>query len=71
MHATYARDLSKPQADFTLAVFALIAALFAVIMTCNAWARRKNLKKIDQAGKVAAVLAGAGDGTASRRDDRG
>lgn len=55
----YARDLSKPQADFTLAVFALIAAAFALTMTCSAWARRKNLKKIDQAGKAAVGDAGA------------
>ena len=54
----YARDLSKPQADFTLAVFALIAAAFALMMTFAAWARRKNLKKIDLAGKAAAA-AGA------------
>ncbi len=51
--ALYARDLSKPQADFTLAVVALSAALLALCMTFNAWARRKNLKKIDQAGKTA------------------
>ncbi len=33
----YARDLSKPQADFTLAVVALLAAVFALTMTCSAW----------------------------------
>jgi hypothetical protein len=66
----YARDLSKPQADFTLAVFALLAAVFALGMTFSAWARRKNLKKIDLAGKAAAASAGAhtaaGPGDAGR-----
>jgi len=54
----YARDLSKPQADFTLAVVALLAAVFAFLVTCSAWGRRKNLKKIDQAGRAAAAGAG-------------
>jgi Protein of unknown function (DUF2510) len=62
--ALYSRDLSKPQADFTLAVVALSAALLALCMTFNAWARRKNLKKIDQAGKAAARLAETGDNAA-------
>jgi Protein of unknown function (DUF2510) len=66
----YARDLSKPQADFTLAVAALCAAVLALVMTFSAWARRKNLKKIDQAGKAAAAAAGTRDGAASRSDDR-
>jgi len=69
--ALYARDLSKPQADFTLAVVALSATGLALLMAFNAWTRRKNLKKIDQAGKTAAVLTDTGDGTASRSDDRG
>ena len=68
--ALYARDLSKRQADFTLAVAALTAAALTLTMTCSAWARRKNLKKIAQAGKAAAVLADTGDSTASRSDDR-
>jgi hypothetical protein len=55
----YARDLSKPQADFTLAVLALCATGIALAMTFRTWALRKNLKKIDQAGKAAAVLADA------------
>lgn len=55
--ALYARDLSKPQADFTLAVAALSAAALALMMTFSAWARRKNLEKIDRAGKAAAGLA--------------
>jgi hypothetical protein len=67
--ALYARDLSKPQANFTSAVSALIAAVLALGMTCNAWIGRKNLKKIDRAGK-AAVLADTGESTASRSDDR-
>jgi Protein of unknown function (DUF2510) len=49
--ALYARDLSKPQADFTLAVVALSATGLALLMTYTAWARRKNLKKIGQAGQ--------------------
>jgi hypothetical protein len=68
--ALYARDLSKPQADFTLAVVALIATGLALLMTCTAWARRKNVKKIGQAGKAAAVLADTGESTASRSDHR-
>jgi hypothetical protein len=66
----YARDLSKPQADFSLAVVALLAAGFALMMTFSAWARRKNLKKIDRAGKMAAAVAGPADSAASRTDDR-
>jgi hypothetical protein len=69
--ALYARDLSKPQADFTLAVVALSATGLALLLAINAWTRRKNLKKIDQAGKTAAVLTDTGDSTASRSDDRG
>ncbi len=65
----YARDLSKPQADFTLAVVALLAAVFALLITCSAWGRRKNFKKIDQAGKVAA--AGAEVRAATRPGDTG
>ncbi len=57
----YARDLSKPQADFTLAVVALSAAGIALTMTFSAWAHRKNLKKIVRAGKAAAAGARAGD----------
>jgi hypothetical protein len=68
--ALYARDLSKPQADFTLAVVALSATGLALLMACTAWARRKNLKKIDQAGKAAAVLANTGESPASRSDHR-
>jgi hypothetical protein len=67
----YARDLSKPRADFTLAAGALCATTLALAIACIAWDRRKNLKKIDQAGKAAAVLKGTGNGTASRSDDRG
>jgi uncharacterized protein DUF2510/putative regulator of septum formation len=66
----YTRDLSKPQADFTLAVFALIAAAFALMMTFGAWARRKNSKKIDLAGKAAAAAA-AGAHTAARPGNAG
>jgi len=69
--ALYAQDLSKPQADFTLAVFALSATGLALAMAFNSWTRRKNLKKIDRAGQAAAVPADTGDSTASRSDDRG
>ena len=68
--ALYARDLSKPQADFTLAVVALTATALALLMAWGAWASRKNLKKIDQAGKTAAAVAGTADSTASRSGDR-
>lgn len=66
----YARDLSKPQADFTSAVSALLAAGVALMLTFSAWGRRKNLKKIDKAGKAAAAVAGTGDSAASRSVDR-
>jgi hypothetical protein len=56
--ALYTRDLSKPQADYTLAVLALCATGITLAMTFRCWARRKNLKKIDQAGKAAARRAG-------------
>jgi len=69
--ALYARDLSKPQADFTLAVVALSATGLALLMAWSAWASRKNLKKIDQAGKAPAAVAGTADSTASRTGDRG
>jgi len=68
--ALYARDLSKPQADFTLAVVALTATGLALLMAWGAWASRKNLKKIHQAGKTAATVAGAADSTARRTGDR-
>jgi hypothetical protein len=68
--ALYARDLSKPQADFTSAVSALSAAVLALGMTCNAWIGRKKLKKIDRAGKAAAVLADNGESRASRSGDQ-
>jgi hypothetical protein len=41
--ALYARDLSKPQADFSLAVVALSATGLALLMAWSAWASRKNL----------------------------
>jgi hypothetical protein len=55
--ALYARDLSKPQADFTLALFALCATGGALLVASFAWTRRKDLKKIDQARR-AGRLAG-------------
>jgi hypothetical protein len=67
----YVRDLSKPQADFTLAALALCATVLALAIACIAWDRRKDLKKIDQAGKAAVVLTDTGDRAASRSDDRG
>ena len=68
--ALYARDLSKPQADFTLAVVALTATGLALLMAGGAWASRKSLKKIDQARRKAAAVAGTADSAASRIDDR-
>jgi hypothetical protein len=69
--ALYARDLSKPQADFSLAAATLCGTVVALCIAGIAWDRRKNLRKIDQAGKAAAVLTDTGDSTASRSDDRG
>ena len=62
--ALYARDLTNPQADYTLAAFALRATGLALLITCTAWARRARLKKIERAGKAAAGLAADGDSPA-------
>jgi hypothetical protein len=55
--ALYAWDLSKPHADFTLAVFALIASGLALISTHSAWQRSNDLRQTDQTGVLAAGLA--------------
>jgi hypothetical protein len=76
--ALYARDLSNPQADYSLAVLALSATGLALVMTCTAWARRRNLEKIERAGTavpqqalvrglIAALLAGTRDSTVGSR----
>ena len=64
--ALYARDLSKPQADFSLAVVALSATGLALVMAWGARERRKNLRKIDQAGKAATAYGEIGDRRGSR-----
>jgi len=64
--ALYARDLSKPQADFSLAVVALSATVLALVMAWGAGERRKNLRKIDQAGKAATAYGEIGDRRGSR-----
>jgi hypothetical protein len=65
--ALYAEDLSKPQADFTLAVFALGATGLALAMAFSAWTSRKKLRKIDKASKAAAgPVVGPGSGASSR-----
>jgi FtsH-binding integral membrane protein len=51
----YAQDLSKPRADFTAAVWALIAAAFGLLRTYGAWQQRKSLTKIDQARRAAGL----------------
>jgi Protein of unknown function (DUF2510) len=71
MVALYARDLSKPQADFTLAVLALIAAGWGLLYTYGAWQRFNGLRQVDQAGKAAAGHFDTGDSTASPYDDSG
>jgi hypothetical protein len=68
--ALYARDLSKPQADFSLAVVALSATGLALVVAWGAWDRRKNLRKIDQAGKAATGLSDTGDHRGQRRRSR-
>ena len=56
----YARDLSNPQADYSLAALALGATGLALAFAISALARRKDLRKIERAGKAAAVLADTG-----------
>jgi hypothetical protein len=63
----YAQDLSKPQADFTLAALALSATGCALAMACSAWTSRKKLRKIDKASKAAAgCVVGPGSADSSR-----
>ena len=71
MVALYARDLSKPHADFTLAVWALIASGNGLIATYRAWQRFKRLRRIHQASDAAAGSAGTGDSPASPRGEPG
>ena len=58
----YARDLRRPQADYSVAASTLGATAIALALTVRAWMRRKDLRKIEQAGNAAAVLAGTGEG---------
>jgi hypothetical protein len=56
--ALYARDLSQPHADFTAAVWALLATLFGLLRTYNAGTLRRHLMKIDRAAQAAGVRGG-------------
>jgi hypothetical protein len=51
----YTQDLSEPQAGFTAAAWALIAAAFGLLRTYGAWQQRKSLTKIDQARRTAGL----------------
>jgi len=64
MVALYARDLSQPHADFTAAVWALIATMFGLLKAHSAGAMRRHLKKIDREAQ-AAQAAGVRGSTAS------
>jgi hypothetical protein len=64
MVALYARDLSKPHADFTSAVAALIATGFVLLRTYGAGAQRRHFLKIDRAAQAAARTVG-GQGSAA------
>jgi hypothetical protein len=55
MVALYALDLSQPHADFTWAVWALLATMFGLAKTYSAGARHRHLKKIDRAARAASV----------------
>jgi uncharacterized protein DUF2510 len=61
---------SKTHHSYSAAALAFAAGLFALAKVYETWQSRKNLRKIDQAGKEAAVLADTEDSTASRSDDR-
>jgi hypothetical protein len=63
--ALYARDLSQPHADFTAAVWALLATLFGLLKTYSAGTLRRHLKKTDRAAQAAAQAVGVQGGTAS------
>jgi hypothetical protein len=63
------QDLSKPRADFTAAVWALIAAALGLQRTYGAWQQRKSLTKIDQARR-AAGLADTGEVVSADRVTR-
>src|SRR5262252_6270933 len=55
----------QPHADFTAAVWALLATLFGLLKTYSAGALRRHLKKTDRAAQAAAQPVGVQGGTAS------
>jgi hypothetical protein len=61
MVALYARDLSKPHADFTAAATAFGVAACALLATWQAWGRFKKLRQGDQASRTALGPADTGD----------
>jgi len=77
----YKQDLSRPQADFSLAVLALALSALGLLLTWEAWqkfkaqrqaaTRRQAHRKIDKAGKAAAARAGAVDSTPSLPGEAG
>jgi hypothetical protein len=65
-------ELGKPKADFGLVwVLALGCLPLCAAGIWGGWTELKVRRKVDQAGKAAAVLAGATDSAASPLDDRG
>jgi hypothetical protein len=69
MVALYAQDLRQPHADFTAAVWALIATGFGLLKTYGAWAQRRRLMRIGRAAQAAAQAARGQGGTVSVRTD--
>jgi len=70
--AVFVDDLSKPKADFGLLIVQLL--VFLPLCLASAWQSWKDYqarRKIDEAGKTAAVLAGAVDSTPRPPDDHG
>jgi hypothetical protein len=65
MVALYARDLSQPHADFTAAVWALIATFFGLLKAYSAGATRRHFKKVGRAAQAAARADGVQGSTAS------
>jgi hypothetical protein len=62
----YARDLSKPHADYSLAaLLAFGAAPIGLILTSAMWDIRKKTRRIDKAATMAPGIAATGDSAAS------
>ena len=69
--AVWAYYLSKPHPNFWAAWTATAVAGFCLLFALGSGLQYKNRRKIDQAGKAAAKLAGAVDSTEGPVDDQG